>query len=67
MTLYTEKGIVEDFIIHELQKLGWKYIELEEMKLKRKGDFEEPLVIEDLRNARSGGKKRKNLERLKRV
>ncbi|MGC8997730.1 MAG: type I restriction endonuclease subunit R, partial [Fervidicoccaceae archaeon] len=42
---------VEDFIIQELQKLGWKYVEPEEMKLKRKGDLEEPLVIEDLRNA----------------
>jgi type I restriction enzyme R subunit len=49
--LYTEKGTVEDFIIQELQKLGWKYVEPEEMKLKRKGDLEEPLVIEDLRNA----------------
>jgi type I restriction enzyme R subunit len=49
--LYTEKALVEDFIIQELQKLGWKYVEPEEMKLRRKEDFEEPLVIEDLRNA----------------
>lgn len=49
--LYTEKGTVEDFIIQELQNLGWKYVEPEEMKLKRKQDFEEPLVVEDLRNA----------------
>ena len=48
---YTEKGTVEDFIIQELQKLGWKYIKPEEMKQKRKEDFEEPLVVEDLRNA----------------
>ena len=48
---YTEKGTVEDFIVQELQKLGWRYVEPEEMKLKRKEDFEEPLVIEDLRNA----------------
>ncbi len=48
---YTEKGTVEDFIIQELQKLGWKYIKPEEMKQRRKEDFEEPLVVEDLRNA----------------
>ncbi|MCP8308591.1 MAG: HsdR family type I site-specific deoxyribonuclease [archaeon] len=48
---YTEKGTVEDFIIQELQRLGWKYIKPEEMKLKRKENFEEPLVIEELRNA----------------
>jgi len=47
---YTEKGTVEDFIIQELQKLGWKYVKPEEMKSRRKEKFEEPLVIEDLRN-----------------
>jgi len=51
MIFYTEKGTVEDFIIQELQKLGWKYVNPEDMKLKRKENFEEPLVIEDLRNA----------------
>jgi type I restriction enzyme R subunit len=49
--LYTEKGTVEDFIIQELQKLGWKYLTPEEMKLKRKENFEEPLVLENLKNA----------------
>ena len=49
--VYTEKGTVEDFIIQELQKLGWKYVNPEGMKLKRREDFEEPLVVEDLRNA----------------
>jgi len=49
--LYTEKGTVEDFILQELQKLGWKYVEPNEMKLSRKEDFEEPLVIEELKNA----------------
>jgi type I restriction enzyme R subunit len=49
--LYTEKGTVENFIIQELKKLGWKYVSPEEMKLKRMENFEEPLVIEDLRNA----------------
>ncbi|MEM7818492.1 MAG: HsdR family type I site-specific deoxyribonuclease, partial [Candidatus Aenigmatarchaeota archaeon] len=46
-----EKGTVEDFIIQELQKLGWKYIKPEEMKLRRKENYEEPLVLEDLKNA----------------
>ncbi|MEM2111899.1 MAG: HsdR family type I site-specific deoxyribonuclease, partial [Candidatus Bathyarchaeia archaeon] len=49
--LYTEKGTVEDFIIQELQKLGWKYVNPEEMKLKRKEDFEEPLIVDDLKDA----------------
>jgi type I restriction enzyme R subunit len=48
---YTEKGTVEDFTIQELQKLGWKYIEPEVMNSKRKENFEEPLVLEDLQNA----------------
>jgi type I restriction enzyme R subunit len=46
---YTEKGTVEDFIIQELQKLGWKYVKPEEMKLMRKENYEEPLVLENLR------------------
>jgi type I restriction enzyme R subunit len=49
--LYTEKGSVEDFIIQELQKLGWKYMKSEEMKRMRKGNYEEPLVLENLRKA----------------
>jgi type I restriction enzyme R subunit len=49
--VYTEKGTVEDFIIQELQKLGWRYIKPEEMKLRRGEDFEEPLVVEDLKQA----------------
>jgi type I restriction enzyme R subunit len=48
---YTEKGTVEDFIIQELQKLGWKYINPKDMNQKRKENFEDPLVIEDLKNA----------------
>ena len=48
---YTEKGTVEDFIIQELQKLGWKYVEPEEMHQRRKEDFEEPLVVADLEEA----------------
>jgi type I restriction enzyme R subunit len=46
---YTEKGTVEDFIIQELQKPGWKYVKPEEMKLMRKENYEEPLVLENLR------------------
>jgi len=48
---YTEKGTVEDFIVQELQKLGWKYLTQKEMEAKRKGSFEEPLVLEDLGNS----------------
>jgi len=33
--VYTEKGTVEAFVIQELQKLGWNYIESEEMKKRR--------------------------------
>jgi type I restriction enzyme R subunit len=51
MPVYTEKGTVEDFIIQELQKLGWEYIKPEEMNLRRKEDFQEPLVVNDLRDA----------------
>jgi len=49
--LYTEKGTAENFIIQELQKLGWKYVKPEEMKLIRKENYEEPLVLENLRKA----------------
>jgi len=46
---YSEKGTVEDFIIQELQKLGWKFLNQKEMEAKRKGRLDEPLVLEDLR------------------
>jgi type I site-specific restriction-modification system R (restriction) subunit len=49
--IYTEKGTVEDFILQELQKLGWKYVEPEQMNQRRKEDFEDPLVIGDLKEA----------------
>jgi type I restriction enzyme R subunit len=51
MTLYTERGTVEDFIIQELQKLGWKYVKPEEMRVIRKRNYEEPLVLESFKNA----------------
>ena len=49
--LYTEKGTVEDFIIEELQHLGWKYIKPEDMKSIRKENLEEPLVVQELTSA----------------
>jgi len=49
--LYNEEGTVEDFIIQELVTLGWKYVEPKATNEKRKGDFEQPLVVEDLRDA----------------
>lgn len=49
--LYTEKGTVEYFIIQEAQKLRWKYVNPKEMNMRRKEDFEEPLVVEDLKKA----------------
>lgn len=48
---YTEKGTVENFIIQELRKLGWRYASPEEMAGRRGRNFEEPLVIEDLKLA----------------
>ncbi|NVM56185.1 MAG: HsdR family type I site-specific deoxyribonuclease, partial [Candidatus Helarchaeota archaeon] len=47
--VYTEKGAVENFFIKELRKLGWTYINPGNMKEKRRGDFEEPLVVEGLK------------------
>jgi type I restriction enzyme R subunit len=49
--VYTEKHTVEDFIIQELQKLGWKYIDPKEIKFERGENFEEPLIIEKLKKA----------------
>lgn len=49
--MYTERGTVESFIIQELQKLGWRYVDPREMGERREKNFEEPLVIEDLKNA----------------
>ena len=45
---YTEKGTVEDYIIQELQKLGWTYVEQKSMEVRRKDDYEECLVIDEL-------------------
>ena len=49
--MYTEKGTVEYFILQELQKLGWTYVDPRSMGKRRRGDFEDPLVVEDLKNA----------------
>ncbi|MEA3313227.1 MAG: hypothetical protein U9Q18_02490, partial [Caldisericota bacterium] len=42
---FTEKSIVEDYIIKQLQAKGWKFIPADE--LEREG-FEEPLLIPNL-------------------
>lgn len=49
--LYTEKGTVEDFIIQELVALGWQYVEPQSMNDKRERNFEQPLVVKDLKAA----------------
>lgn len=49
--VYTEKGTVENFIIQELQNLGWEYVKPENMNARRQEDFQEPLVAADLREA----------------
>ena len=49
--MYSESGTVEKFIVEELQKLGWKYVDSKEMSERRGGDFEEPLVVGDLKEA----------------
>jgi type I restriction enzyme R subunit len=51
--VYNERGTVEDFIIQELKSpsLGWKYVEPQLMAERRKGDFEQPLIVDDLKNA----------------
>ncbi|MEM3447899.1 MAG: HsdR family type I site-specific deoxyribonuclease [Nitrososphaerota archaeon] len=51
MSLFSEKSLVEDYIIQELQKLGWSYVSSEQMKTKRNFNFEDPLILEDLKSA----------------
>jgi len=48
---YTEKGAVEDFIIQELQKLGWRYIPAREMNALREGELDQPLLTKFLKDA----------------
>ena len=48
---YTEKSMVEYFILQELQKLGWIYVDPKTMREKRKENYEEPLVIGDFKKA----------------
>ena len=45
---YTEKGVVEDFIIEELQSLGWKFVPSTELN---RTSYDEPLLINKLKNA----------------
>ncbi|RKY01568.1 hypothetical protein DRP77_09485 [Candidatus Poribacteria bacterium] len=47
----TERTAVEEFIIQELQKLGWRYIPPKEMNILRGNDFGEPLVVDLLKSA----------------
>jgi len=47
--VFTEKGTVEDFVIKELEKLGWNYVDPVEMGARRRDDFEEPLIVGDLK------------------
>ena len=46
--MFTEKGVVEDFIIQELQKLGWSHIPADKLI---RASLDEPLLIENLREA----------------
>jgi len=50
--VFTEKGTVEDFVVKELsERLGWNCVDPVEMGVRRGDDFEEPLVIGDLKEA----------------
>ena len=49
--LYTEYGVIEKFILEQTQELRWKYLEPKDMKNKRINNYEEPLVVEDLKAA----------------
>lgn len=46
MPIQLEKKLVEEYVISELEKIGWKYVESE--KLNRMS-FDQPLLIEDLK------------------
>ena len=49
--VYTERGTIENFVIQELQKLGWKYVDPKEMGKRRGEAFEDALIIEDVKAA----------------
>lgn len=40
--LYAEKRTVEDFILQEIQRMGWVYVSPKEMNALRNGAFQEP-------------------------
>lgn len=48
---YSEEGTVELPIVKELEKLGWTYVRPDEMRKKRNEDFEEILLIDNLKSA----------------
>ena len=45
---FTEKAVIEDFIINELVKLGWRYVEPENLE---RASIDEPLLINSLKRA----------------
>lgn len=48
MPKFDEKSLVEDFLIDELQKQGWKFVPAKALE---REELEEPLLIPDLANA----------------
>jgi len=48
---FTEKGTVEDYIIEELRELRWTYVEQKDVESRRRQDYDEPLVTDDLRES----------------
>jgi len=48
---YTEKGTVEDFIVEELKKLGWRYAEPKEINSLREDILNEPILTIPLKKA----------------
>ncbi len=45
MDKFTEKSLVEDYIVKQLQTLGWRFVPAEELE---RESFEEPLLISNL-------------------
>jgi type I restriction enzyme R subunit len=48
---YTEVGVVEKPILDWLNSLKWTYVAPKDMAKKRQEDFEEPLVVEELKES----------------
>ncbi|MBC7328465.1 HsdR family type I site-specific deoxyribonuclease, partial [bacterium] len=58
---YTEKGTVEDFIVKELQALGWRFVEPREINSLRDGDTQQPILTTTLKNSLRRINKKLNL------